>query len=291
VPLTDSPRRLCLTIDVEDWVQSTFDFDAPLTDRCRTNTLRMLDLIESLGWRATCFVQGYVARDYPQVVADIAARGHEVGCHSLSHRPLHVMDAVSLRRELAEARSRIEDAGGYKVVGFRAPDFSVGPPCDRLADTNRDVFRALAEQGYVYDSSVVPARMRRYGVRAAPPGPFRLQEGPLEIPLGSVRLHRRLPALGGGYLRIFPLGFHRLAMAQADEEGRVPVVYVHPYELAEGELAALARSRRIPLRLRLSQGLGRASMARKLIAVLRGRQPLLMRDLADELAEKALPAG
>jgi polysaccharide deacetylase family protein (PEP-CTERM system associated) len=289
VSLTDGSPRLCLTVDVEDWVQSTLDFDAHLTDRCRANTLRMLDLIESLGWRATCFVQGYVARDYPDVVAEIARRGHEVGCHSDSHRPLHVMSAAALRRELSEARARIEDAGGRHVIGFRAPDFSIGPPCDRLAEVNRDVFRALAEQGYVYDSSVVPARMRRYGVRTAPPGPFRLHEGPLEIPLGSVRLHRRLPALGGGYLRIFPLGYHRLAMVQADEDGRVPVVYVHPYELDSGELAALARSHRIPLRLRLSQGLGRARMAGKLAAVLRDRRPVLMRDLAAELAEKPMP--
>ncbi len=235
--MTEGGRRLCLTVDVEDWVQSTLDFDAPLTDRCRANTKRMLDLIESLGWHATCFVQGYVARDYPDLVAEIARRGHEVGCHSHSHRPLHVMDATSLRHELNEARARIEDACGRRVVGFRAPDFSVGPPCDRIADVNRDVFRALAEQGYVYDSSVVPARMRRYGVRMAPPGPFRLHEGLLEIPLGSVRLHRRFPALGGGYLRIFPLGLHRLAIAQADAAGRVPVVYVHPYELDGGELA------------------------------------------------------
>lgn len=289
--MTGGAGRLCLTVDVEDWVQSTFDFDSPLTDRCRTNTRRMLDLIESLGFRATCFVQGYVARDYPGLVAEIARRGHEVACHADSHRPLHLMTAAALRGELRASRSRIEDACGQKVAGFRAPDFSIGPPCDRLADANRDVFRALAEQGFVYDSSVVPARMRRYGVRTAHPGPFRLEEGLLEIPLATVRILRRVPALGGGYLRLFPLGFHRMAIAQCDRGGRVPVVYVHPYELDPSELTELARTRRIPLRLRLTQGIGRSRVAAKLTAILRGRRPVLMGGLAAELALNPLPSG
>ena len=85
--------------------------------------------------------------------------------------------------------------------------------------------------------------------------------------------------------------FTDLAIAQADAAGRVPVVYVHPYELDRGELAELSRVHRIPLRLRLSQGLGRARMAGKLTAVLRKRRPVLMGVLAAELAMKPLPSA
>ena len=80
------------------------------------------------------------------------------------------MNIAELRDEIATARKAIEDATGGPVRGFRAPDFSVGDPCDRLDQVQRSIFGVLAEQGFLYDSSVVPARMGRYGVTTAPSG-------------------------------------------------------------------------------------------------------------------------
>ncbi len=248
---------VCVTVDVEDWIQSTLDFDAAITDRCRTNTARMLDLLERLGIRATCFVQGLVAKHDPGMVAEIARRGHEVACHAHTHRPLFSMSDSALRDEIATSRKLLEDATGQPVLGFRAPDFSLGEPCETLDEVNRQIFVELATQGFRYDSSVVPARMRRYGVATAPRGPFWLKEGLLEIPLATVWLGRRWPALGGGYLRMLPFSLHRVALWEAARAQRPAVVYLHPYELDTGEVGAIARSQHVPWKLRLSQSLGR----------------------------------
>ena len=173
------------------------------------------------------------------------------------------------------------------VRGFRAPDFSLGRPARQLGEVERRIFAALARHGFHYDSSVVPARTRRYGVAGAPTGPFRLREGLIEIPLATLRVGRRIPALGGGYLRLFPLALSRWAVTQAAAERRVPVVYVHPYELDGEELTDVRRARPIPWRLRVSQGVGRATVARKLLALTRGRRFVCMGELAARVAADA----
>jgi peptidoglycan/xylan/chitin deacetylase (PgdA/CDA1 family) len=160
---------ICVTVDVEDWTQSTLDHDAALSPRCERNALAALDLFDELQLTGTWFVQGMLARDFPEVPRRIAARGHEVACHAHSHRPLFAMDAARLDEEIGGAKARLEDLVGAAVVGFRAPDFSLGPPVDRLEQLDRRVFAALSRHGFAYDSSVVPAKMRRYGWR----GPIR----------------------------------------------------------------------------------------------------------------------
>ena len=267
------------TVDVEDWIQSTLDFDAPISERCRTNTLRMLDLFDDLDIKATCFVQGLIAVHDRKLVEEIARRGHEVGCHAHTHRPLFSMTRAALQSEISTSRKLLEDATGQPVLGFRAPDFSLGEPCDELDDVNRQIFVELAEQGFRYDSSIVPARMRRYGVASVPRGPFWLKEGLLEIPLATVWIGRRIPALGGGYLRIFPFSLHRIALWEAARAQRPAVVYLHPYELDTDELPDIARSQRIPWKLRLSQSLGRGSnLARRIDRLRRGQTLSTMGD-------------
>jgi polysaccharide deacetylase family protein (PEP-CTERM system associated) len=274
-----SVSPVCVTVDVEDWIQSTLSFDAAISSRCRTNTLRMLDLFDRLAIRSTCFIQGLVAKHDPKLVAEIAARGHEIACHAHTHRPLHEMSAATLREEIATSKRLLEDAAGAPVIGFRAPDFSLGAPCDSVDDVNRGIFAELAAQGFRYDSSVVPARMRRYGVARAPRGPFWLREGLLELPLATVWLGRRVPALGGGYLRMFPFSIQRVALWQAMRADRPAVVYLHPYELDRDELAEISRRQHIPWKLRLSQSLGRGPrLAQRIDQLRRGRTLQTMGD-------------
>lgn len=49
---------------------------------------RMLDLLEAHKLRATFFIPGQIAVRYPQVVREIASRGHEIGCHGNWHENL-----------------------------------------------------------------------------------------------------------------------------------------------------------------------------------------------------------
>jgi polysaccharide deacetylase family protein (PEP-CTERM system associated) len=225
-----------LSIDLEDWHQL---FRRKLTGELRepsesvvAATHELLDLLDQTGVRATFFVVGLLAEARPELVREVARRGHEIGSHSQNHELIYRMTPDTFRDEMRDARHRLEDIASVPVVGFRAPEFSV-------QSVDHWCFEALVQAGFRYDSSVFPVKAR-YGIPGAPTAPFSLstKSGPLdEFPLASYQLlGRRLPVAGGTYWRFLPGAL--LARALADLEARdVPaVLYFHPYEFYRGLL-------------------------------------------------------
>jgi peptidoglycan/xylan/chitin deacetylase (PgdA/CDA1 family) len=75
----------------------TFD-DGPSTDTDQT-----LDVLDELDMRATFFVLGTQMRTHPDIVAEIAARGHEVACHGFEHRHHLYSSPWAIRSDLGTA--------------------------------------------------------------------------------------------------------------------------------------------------------------------------------------------
>lgn len=101
-----------------DRIALTFD-DGPNPEY----TARVSSLLKSEGARATFFLVGEQARRHPQLVAQLAADGHELGNHSMTHAEF---DRISYR-ELAgeiEAPYGLWDDSGQPVLRnryFRPP--------------------------------------------------------------------------------------------------------------------------------------------------------------------------
>ena len=226
-----------LSVDLEDYFQvEAFASGIPrsrwpmFTSRVRHSTARVLELLERSRCRATFFVLGWVAEREPALIREIAEAGHELACHSHLHRPLYQLTPSEFRDDLRRSRGMIEDVGGTKVVGFRAPTFSV---------TRKSLWalEVLADEGFEYDSSIFPIRHDRYGI---PDAPRWVHERSLpsgqriwELPLSTVRMGGvNLPFGGGGYLRLLPMSFTRWAIERTHRrEGRPVMVYFHPWEL------------------------------------------------------------
>lgn len=259
-------ERLCaLTVDVEDWYQSCFDLEAPISHRVVRNVQRMLTLLDEADVKATFFVQGLVAEAYPGLIAEMADEGHEIQSHGHTHRSLATLSRAELRSELERAKKSVEDASGRQVTAFRAPDFSI-----RRA--NLWSLEVLAELGFTVDSSIFPGRSRRYGIpgwplephRIALPGGSQIVEVPVAIwPVARVPV----PVAGGGYWRLFPQPLLERGIRAIRDSGRPAVLYCHPYEFNPRELGDYRGQ--VPGRIRLSQGLGRAALARRMTSLLR----------------------
>src|SRR5215210_7529996 len=145
------------TVDVEDWYQSSVDYDAPITERVVRNVERLLAVLDEAGIWGTFFVQGLVAEKFPKLVASLVDQGHEVQSHGYSHRPLFKMTPRELRNELDRARKTVEDAAGRAVTSFRAQDFSI-------VRSNLWALDVLSDVGFEIDSSIFPLRTKRYGI-------------------------------------------------------------------------------------------------------------------------------
>lgn len=245
-----------LTIDVEDWPQSTLDFSLPITERAARNTRFLLNILRQYNVRATFFVLGLFAERLPDVVAEIAADGHEIGSHGYSHKPVFGIGPAAFADELSRSVALLEEISGQRVVGYRAPDFSI---------TNESLWALdiIADQGLRYDSSIFPYRNSRYGISGAPRRAHRLPNKLIELPLSTVKWAGRVwPVAGGGYLRLCPYFVTRWAMRRIEAEGAPAVVYLHPYELDPAELDEIEWP--VPTRLRMTQGLNRRRTRAKL---------------------------
>ena len=64
-------NKPCISIDVEDWLQSTWDRSLPVSKISSENTLRLLDILNELSIKTTMFVQGKFAKAFPEVVKQI----------------------------------------------------------------------------------------------------------------------------------------------------------------------------------------------------------------------------
>jgi polysaccharide deacetylase family protein (PEP-CTERM system associated) len=191
------------------------------------NITETLAFLEKAQIHGTFFVLGRIARDLPAVVRSIAEGGHEVASHSFDHRRLYGMSRVEARNAIGDSKKALEDAIGMAVRGFRAPDFSINDRTLFLLDMVRD-------SGYEYDCSLCPARRRRCCVLSAKPRWIhRLENGLVEFPPSVVGIAGfRVPALGGGYFRLYPLSVTRKILRGIEKRGQSAMFYIHPYELA-----------------------------------------------------------
>jgi polysaccharide deacetylase family protein (PEP-CTERM system associated) len=162
-------------------------------------------------------------------VREIQSRGHELACHSYWHRTIYSLTPDEFRKDTRQAKQVIEDAAGTQVIGYRAPSWSITKDCLWALDI-------LAEEGFVYDSSIYPIHHDLYGVPGARRFPYTHDcSGGLKIrefPPATLRLMgTNFPVAGGGYLRIFPSIYTRLAFRVLEKQSERVVVYLHPWEL------------------------------------------------------------
>ncbi|MFZ1685155.1 MAG: XrtA system polysaccharide deacetylase [Candidatus Zixiibacteriota bacterium] len=225
-----------LTVDLEEWyvveaLTARFGSDQwqGLESTVVRNTRVLLDLFEHKDVRATFFILGWCAERHPQLIAEIAERGHEVACHSYQHVRVDKLTPEAFREDTVRAIDAIVKACGVKPRGYRAPSWSINPSCSWA-------FRILAELGFDYDSSIFPIKHDIYGMPDAPRQLFRMSfdDGKQlwEFPCATFRIFGyNLPLAGGGYLRHSPYWYSAFMINRLNRQGMPAMVYIHPWEI------------------------------------------------------------
>ena len=237
------------TVDVEDYFHvSAFASSIRTHDwdhyECRVvrNTKRVLEIAADTNTTGTFFVLGWVAQKFPELVTEIQAAGHEIGCHSHWHQLVYELGPEKFREDLIQSRDILQEITGQPVVSYRSPSFSI----------TRDslwALQILVEEGFSIDSSIYPVRHDRYGIPDAPLAPHRIQtpSGAIgEFPGMVCELGRtRVPVGGGGYLRLLPWFVTERLLHQVRQQGRPLNVYIHPWEFdpEQPRIAASLKSR------------------------------------------------
>jgi polysaccharide deacetylase family protein (PEP-CTERM system associated) len=244
------PTELHVPTDIQGW--------CTMPSRVERQTDEVLALLHRHSVSATFFVLGWIADKHPALILRIRNAGHEIACHSYSHRLIYDMTPAVFREDTKLAVRAIEDACGVRPVAYRAPSYSI-------VGRSFWALEILVECGFTHDSSIYPIAHDRYGISGfnrfaqilhTPAGPI------YEIPMATTRLSktRVAPVAGGGYLRLLPYRYTAAGLRRLNLQEQQPACcYFHPWEL-DPDLPRLTRN---PIsRLRTYHGI--SGMAAKL---------------------------
>jgi len=104
-------------VDRKDKVLS-ISFDAAWGN---ANTIKLLDLLDQYNIKTTFFLVGIWVEKYPELVQEIAARGHDIGNHSTTHPHMTQCSDAKIREELRITSDRVEALTGTRPNLFRPP--------------------------------------------------------------------------------------------------------------------------------------------------------------------------
>ena len=227
---SNSKKVVLLSFDVEDWFQvenlrSAFPPSKwkECESRVVANTEKILSLLNKYRIKATFFVLGWIAERFPDLVRMIYSDGHEIASHGYEHILNYHLTREEIFEDIRKSKKILENIIGEKVLGYRAPNFSI----------TEEVIDALIENGYLYDSSYHPfSRNKRYGqLGIDAQKPFILKEKLLEIPLSVWRKGKiELSIAGGGYFRLYPFNLYRKLALSYMRKHDLLVMYFHPWE-------------------------------------------------------------
>ena len=218
-----------LSFDIEDWYNSDFISGDFAWDKFEYYVdkafMPVLDEMDKRGLKSTCFCLGWLAEKHPELIREIAGRGHQIGCHSYQHELSFRFTPDQFVADTKKAKTLLEDVTGQAVEVFRAPGFSI-------TEKNPWAIDCLVEMGFKYDCSVFPAEhdyggMPHYG--ASEPTILKTSQGNTikEFPINvHPVLGKNLVFSGGGFFRFFPYPI----IKKWAKESPYMMTYFHPRE-------------------------------------------------------------
>lgn len=235
---TCRPRNL-LTFDTEEWFHANYDqVDLAVSRGKGSRFVRqvesLLQLCRETNCKATFFVLGCVAEDYPEVVRSIVRQGHEIASHGYSHELAYKQTIDEFAADVKTSITILEDVCGCKVLGYRAPSWSI-------VERNLHYLSVLETLGLQYDASIFPVKTFLYGIPNAPTSIHKpvicgRQLDLYEVPMSVMRLAGRSFGYSGGfYFRFFPALVIKYAIEAANRTGDPAIVYLHPREIDPDE--------------------------------------------------------
>ena len=225
-----------MTVDLEDYY-----CDLPMSkwnkyeSRVVKTTRTVLELFDKYKVSATFFTVGHIAELHPELIQEVKSKGHEIASHGYSHSNVKKMSRQDFEADLVKSLSVLKKlSGGQKIIGFRAPYFSVGKENFWAFDVMKKYLR--------YDSSVFPVKFHYrlsdaprhiYGMSDKNPLKEDMHSNFTEIPITTLRLPLigNFPIGGGHYMRFLPLSVLKAGIKKSNTAGHPTVFYIHPKDL------------------------------------------------------------
>ena len=187
---------------------------------------KTLDILDASSTKATFFILGSLVKKHSKIIQSISKAGHEIASHGFNHKLVYQQTSDEFFEDINSTKKALEDCTQRKVVGYRAPNFSITDKCSWA-------YEKLIEAGYKYDSSIYPIWHPRYAntdkstaIEIKTINSKKIIEVPLSVYSMSVG-NLKLPIAGGAYWRFLPTWLIKSLLSKRE----VNCCYFHPWEL------------------------------------------------------------
>jgi len=229
-------KQNIMSVDLEDFFcDLPFESWSQYESRVLKSTNKILDLFDKYQIKATFFTLGYIAEKFPDLIKKIDNEGHEIASHSYSHLDIRKATEKEFENDIKKSTEILEKITGKKVLGFRAPYFSI--------DKKSFWAMKILSKYFKYDSSIFPVKTPLYGIRNAPRNIYNPDltnpsiEDPktklIEIPLATdkIPIIGNIPIAGGFYLRFLPYFYIKYGLNKINNNNNSFIFYIHPKDL------------------------------------------------------------
>lgn len=241
-----------ISFDVEEWYhRNDLDIPAHRIDGNRGKVVedvgKILHLLRCYRTKATFFIVGSLAEEYPEMVQKISEEGHEIASHSYNHHLVYKQKPEEFRKDLRMSISVLEKVSGKRVLGYRAPSWSITEESSWALDI-------MKEEGLWYDSSIFPVKTPLYGISNADIYPGEIRSGLLEFPVSiGICLGKKIPFTSGIFFRLMPCWLMRTFGRDTNIQNQAFIVNIHTWEMESfKERLKIARHQGIRYRTKFS---------------------------------------
>lgn len=258
-------KTAVIGIDLEDW----YHLDYISTKKSNISMLdgfyRIIDILNKKKILASIFVVGDLINSLRSELKLLSKNNFEIGSHGYSHQRPLTLSKKDFINEIQLTKKTLEDLINKRVIGFRAPCFSL----------NRELLDTLFNNGYLYDSSKINFNDHElYGnidlndfkqVNQYVYLKYNNKKKNVEFEIPThVTFIKKIPFSGGGYLRVLPQILIK-KIIKAKENQKVPIFfYIHPFEFSD---KVISRSN-IGTKNFVRMNIGRKKMHEKFVDIL-----------------------
>lgn len=197
------PVYVAITVDTETDLPPYQNTSAGMTE----GVPLLLDLFAQYNISVTWFVVAEAAERYPDVIRNISAAGHEIGCHGLGHENFTALNSTEKLRRVRDATAILTSITGKRPTAWRSPyqssdtellsaltaeDYHVEASGAGYPRWSGGLLIAAVSQPYFYPSAIWPAAWPDVYERA-----LAAQAGKRKIIIVGLHSWEVLPMTGG----------------------------------------------------------------------------------------------
>ena len=219
-------RKIFLTIDFED-LYHDYKRLLNINENLGFKEHALWQSYETINYNLSClkknlkitfFCTAIIAKEFPDLIKKISNDGHEIACHYYFHDYVNSDNLLLFEKNLNLSIDLLTKCSSNKIVGFRAPYFSL--------DVDNFEYYKILSKYFLYDSSLNEIEDEKFRFLDS-----KINNDLFFFPVINFKFLRLLKfRFGGSFFKILNKQLIKNIYNFHLKKNLLPIIYLHPYE-------------------------------------------------------------